>query len=285
VELFRISRGEAGWSAPIHVPGDGASGPTSFEWEIDVARFTLLGIVGLGPQPTCPCGTIHFVTQDWSGDWLPEDNLTVHHDHFNWPFSPRIDIGWDNVEHVFWYQRTSSEFMEPLGGALEYWTFDDGSWTDRGSFLDDFDRGIGTRVDVGVTPDGARSVLAWSRTDTIDGEPQLEQVFLARSTTLTAAPPADLPRPAVALAAWPNPFNPRVNLAVTLPVAGALRLDVYDARGRHVRRVHHDAVSAGRHAFAWDGTLTSGRKAPSGVYFAQATYDAGKVVRKLVLTE
>jgi flagellar hook assembly protein FlgD len=72
---------------------------------------------------------------------------------------------------------------------------------------------------------------------------------------------------------------------VPLPAAGALRLDVYDARGRRVRQVHHGAVSAGRHAFAWDGTLAGGRKAPSGVYFAQATCDAGKAVRKLVLTE
>ena len=283
--LYRISQGDTGWTPPFFIPGDGASGPTSFGSEIDVARHQSVGIVGLGPQPTCPCGTVHFVARDVYSSWQPEENITVNHGHFDWPYTPSIDADWNDVMHLFWYQRTSSEYLEPLRDALEYWTYDDGQWTDRGGFLDHLDRGLGWRVDLGVAPDGTASVLAWSKTDTIDGEPQLEQIFMARSTAVTAAPGEIVPVPVIELAAWPNPFNPRVNLAVTVPRDGVVRVEVYDARGRRVRRVHDGLLTAGRHEFAWDGTLINGLSAPSGVYFAQVVAGGGKVVRKVVLAE
>jgi hypothetical protein len=283
VELFRFHRGENGWTAPERVPGDGDQGPTPFEWEFDVVHYQQIGIVGLGPQPTCPCGSIHFVGHDGNG-WLPQDHLTVDHGEYDWPFSPRIAAGWDGPLHAFWYQRTAGQFMEYLGDALEYWTWDDGTWTDAGAFLHHLDRGIGRRVDVGVVPDGSASVLVWSQVDTVDGEPQLEQVFMARQSSVSGGQ-ALLPAAPATLTAWPNPFNPRVNLAVTLPQDGSVRLDAHDARGRLVRTLHHGALAAGRHAFVWDGRLDTGRQAPSGVYLARAGTGAGIVTRKLVLAE
>ena len=283
-ELFRINREETGWTPPSHIPGDGASGPTSLTTEFDVVRTVNEGIVGLGPQPTCPCGSIHFLWRD-DYHWQPEEDITVNHDHYDWPFSPRIDADWNDVMHVFWYQLASAPNLEPHRDSLEYWTFEDGQWTDRGGFLDHLERGLGWRVDVGVSPDGTASVMAWSKTDTIAGEPQLEQVFMARSTEAMAAPSAAVPAPVVELAVWPNPFNPRLNLAVTVLRDGMVRVEVFDARGRRVQRVYDGLLTAGRHELVWDGTLTSGRAAPSGVYFAQVVAGGGKVVRKVVLAE
>ena len=44
-------------------------------------------------------------------------------------------------------------------------------------------------------------------------------------------------------------------------------------------------LDAGRHEFAWDGTLDGGQRAPSGIYFARAAAGVGSEVCKLVLTE
>ncbi len=287
LELFRTYRDEMVWTAPVRIPGDGLNGPTAFEAEFDVARSTSIGVVGLGPQPTCPCGTIHFLACDVYGDWQPEQNITVPYAYFDWPHSPRIDMGWDDVMHIFWYQLDTDNQMHAHRERLEYRTYDDGVMTDAGGMFESmpFRRGIGSRVDVGVTPDGARSVLAWSKTDTIDGIPQLEQIFLARSTVVSAAPDNTPHPPAVTLSAWPNPFNPRVNLEVRLPVAGPMKVDIYDTRGRHVQRVYEGTVNPGTHHLAWDGTMTGGGKAPSGVYVARVVADMETVTRKLVLAE
>jgi hypothetical protein len=71
------------------------------------------------------------------------------------------------------------------------------------------------------------------------------------------------------LAAWPNPFNPRVNLAWELAAPGRLELAVYDLRGRLVRQLLHDAAVADRGHVVWDGTDGTGRAMPSGVYLVE----------------
>jgi hypothetical protein len=74
---------------------------------------------------------------------------------------------------------------------------------------------------------------------------------------------------------WPNPFNPRVTLRVSVPRgrsasaadAGThVRADVFDVRGRLVRRLVDEKVPAGSYEHVWDGHDTAGRALPSGVY-------------------
>lgn len=282
-ELYRIFMTDTGWTAPLHVPGDGASGPTSFESSFDVARSADVGIVGLGAQPTCPCGSIHFLKHDDVGGWQPEERITVDHGYYDWPFSPHIDMGLDGVMHLFWYQLTSGSQLDPRTDHLEYWIHDDGAWTNAGHFLEHLDTGIGWRVDIGVSPNASASVLAWSHTDTIDGEPQLEQIFMARSTTITAVANNELSGPAVGLSVRPNPFNPSTTLAYSLPAPGRSSVSIYDTRGRSLRTLRSGYQDAGLYETTWDGCDTAGRAMPSGVYFARFECDAGESMQKLVL--
>lgn len=64
-------------------------------------------------------------------------------------------------------------------------------------------------------------------------------------------------------AAYPNPFNPQTSFSVRLARAQQLRVDVYDALGRRVARLHDGPAEAHRTlSFTFDaGTL------PSGLYF------------------
>jgi hypothetical protein len=98
---------------------------------------------------------------------------------------------------------------------------------------------------------------------------------------MTAAPAAP---PALALGRnFPNPFNPRTTLPVTLREAGAARLDVLDASGRLVRRLHDGALAAGDHAFVWDGTDAAGGAVGSGVYLYRLRTAEGARTRKMLL--
>ena len=71
------------------------------------------------------------------------------------------------------------------------------------------------------------------------------------------------------LAAMPNPFNPRTDLAFSLPQAGQVRIDVYDVSGRRLIRLADGGFSAGDHRLPWDGRDECDRPQPSGVYFAR----------------
>jgi hypothetical protein len=66
--------------------------------------------------------------------------------------------------------------------------------------------------------------------------------------------------------ARPNPFQEETAIAFSLPYGGDWRVDVYDAGGRHVRRMAIPG-EPGRGSFVWDGRTTNGAPAAAGVYF------------------
>ncbi|MEZ4388831.1 MAG: hypothetical protein R3D98_14905 [Candidatus Krumholzibacteriia bacterium] len=76
-------------------------------------------------------------------------------------------------------------------------------------------------------------------------------------------PTVGLPR----LALYPNPFNPRTTVEVSLPGGGVGSLEVLDLRGRVVARPWSGVVDATAPlAVSWDGVDTLGQALPSGVY-------------------
>jgi hypothetical protein len=276
-----------GWSTPVYVPGDGGSAPSPIEGFFDVVTHGPLNrsVFGLGPQPTCPCGTVHHLEYTQSAGWLPQENLTVDHNYMNWPKSPRVGADPEGRVHAFWYQKGSGMGLEPLSETLEYWVKDDAGWTEEGGFLDEQEGApLEPYVGLDVSPNGD-VVMAWSRRDTIDGVPQPEQVWIARPHD-----PADVPEPGViaetvALSAWPNPFNPSVRLAMEVTHPGYTSLELFDLRGRRVVQLFAGHLHAGRREVDWDGRDAAGRPAASGVYFARLVTEDGRAVQKLVLAE
>ena len=84
---------------------------------------------------------------------------------------------------------------------------------------------------------------------------------------------------------WPNPFNPRTSIRLTVSSASETSVRVLDARGRHVRTVHEGPLTAGEHVFAWTGLDDDGRRVGSGVYFVHAAAGAIRATRKMVLVQ
>lgn len=115
---------------------------------------------------------------------------------------------------------------------------------------------------------GAPATLATMRQDRPQGwwdDLQLPQ-FAEDSDVLAEQPPAVDQRP---LVVSPNPFNPRTTVAFYLPNAAAVKLDVFDIRGRRVVTLLDRLVDAGGHEIVWTGEDTDRRAVASGVYFVR----------------
>lgn len=61
---------------------------------------------------------------------------------------------------------------------------------------------------------------------------------------------------------FPNPFNPVTTIDYSIPMAGDVRVTVYDITGREVAELVNAYQNAGRYAVAWDGAQSA-----SGIYF------------------
>ncbi|MEZ4386174.1 MAG: T9SS type A sorting domain-containing protein [Candidatus Krumholzibacteriia bacterium] len=97
---------------------------------------------------------------------------------------------------------------------------------------------------------------------------------------LTAVGDDEVPAPtAVALTAYPNPFNPATVIEYTVGRAGPVSLAVFDLAGRRVATlVDGEHRDAGRHTVGY----TADRSA-SGVYFVRLQTAGGEATEKIVL--
>ncbi len=269
-----------GWGTPALVPG------SLVGQEFDVVRSYGIHVLGLGPAPTCPCGSISYQIRTDSSGWQEPEDMTAHYAEYDWPKSPKIVHDSDFNVHAFWMQYSTASDFTPWRNTLEYRVLEDGVWTDEGDFLDEPGHGppLGARVAITAFP-SAYPVLAWTRRDTINSVPQPMQIWIARQQAPAAAPEPNIVQPKLALTAWPNPFNPLVNLAFELDRTQSVRLDVFDARGRRVAGLLDGLAESGRTEISWAGKDNSGRSLPSGVYFARLITGSEKAVFKLMLTE
>jgi hypothetical protein len=83
-------------------------------------------------------------------------------------------------------------------------------------------------------------------------------------------------------AAYPNPFNPRVDIPFEMAADDHVQISVYDTSGRLVAVLLDDARPAGEHVVTWHGADGNGRQVASGVYLVRlqspASADSGKLV-------
>ena len=115
---------------------------------------------------------------------------------------------------------------------------------------------------------GAWSVYPFFESGTIIVSSTGEGLFIVEPTNLrllTDTETAAVPASFVLSAAYPNPFNPRTTLTVTLQQAHPVRVAAYDLLGREVALLHDGMLSAGVHALTFEATGL-----PSGTYLVKA---------------
>lgn len=111
-----------------------------------------------------------------------------------------------------------------------------------------------------------------------------DQLGLAGVPAAAAAVPG---RPAAGyrlLPNRPNPFNPATTIRFELPAHEPVRIELFDATGRRVRRLVQGAgFAAGDHAVQWDGRNEHGVRVASGVYVCRIEAGAWSASQSIVI--
>jgi len=83
---------------------------------------------------------------------------------------------------------------------------------------------------------------------------------------------------------YPNPFNPTTTIEYTLLAPARVEIEIFNAKGKLVKRVESAVRDAGTFTAQWDATNTRGVRQASGIYFYQLKLnDVAVEMRKMVL--
>jgi hypothetical protein len=106
---------------------------------------------------------------------------------------------------------------------------------------------------------------------------QVDNVYFNRYVTAAVTDMAPSPARHRLVEHFTSMSKGAVDVAFSLPVAGRVRLDVYDALGRSVAVAFDDVVSAGRHRVRWQASI------PAGTYVCRLQAPGEAETWKMVL--
>lgn len=103
------------------------------------------------------------------------------------------------------------------------------------------------------------------------------------TATGVASTPDGTPAVTRLLGNSPNPFNPRTTISFETARQSRVAIEIYDVRGRLVRRLADRMFVVGRHTVVWDGKDSRGAEPASGIYFTRLRTEGSDEVRKMML--
>lgn len=77
---------------------------------------------------------------------------------------------------------------------------------------------------------------------------------------------ASIPDKPSLVKAYPNPFNTSVNLEWSVPVAGNVKVEIIDIKGRVIKEIFSGKSHPGKFNAVWDGKDDENESMPSGIY-------------------
>ena len=81
--------------------------------------------------------------------------------------------------------------------------------------------------------------------------------------------------------AYPNPFNPTVNIDFSIPEEADITIQIFDLLGRNVFNHEQNFNTAGKYRFQWHGVNDLGTPIASGVYFVTIQHKANIFKQKI----
>ena len=125
-----------------------------------------------------------------------------------------------------------------------------------------------------------------ARCPTVIFEPyQTDSLILSTQTDVDGEGDPRLPTRVSLRQNYPNPFNAESRIGFALPVAGEVRLDVFNVLGRRVRTLLRRRLAAGEHEVVFDGTDASGAQLATGVYLYRVWTPSAQATRKMILVK
>lgn len=82
---------------------------------------------------------------------------------------------------------------------------------------------------------------------------------------------------------YPNPFNPSTKINFSVQSQVAVKIRIFDVRGRQLTTLIDKVHSPGNYFIEWNGTSDSGEVMPSGVYFYEMLVGGNREAKRLVL--
>jgi minor extracellular serine protease Vpr len=139
---------------------------------------------------------------------------------------------------------------------------------------------------------GAGSVLGWyNRADQNYSDGYTPTYYNLLITADIAVPVTEVERISSAVPTsymlsqnYPNPFNPSTNIEYSIPIKGAVKLQIFDILGRSIATVVDEVQDAGIYHTTWTGKTNNGSAMSSGVYFYRLESGSfSKTARMLLL--
>jgi len=88
----------------------------------------------------------------------------------------------------------------------------------------------------------------------------------------------------IAVAAYPNPFNPSLNINVgVLNIHERLNIAVYNVKGQKIKNLHDGLPTGNNFTVVWNGNDENGVSMASGVYFIRVNNETEQDVKKVLL--
>ena len=81
--------------------------------------------------------------------------------------------------------------------------------------------------------------------------------------------------------AYPNPFNPYVNISYELPNLENVTVNIVNLLGQNVKTLVNSIHSPGSYTYTWNGKDEKGLDVNSGMYFAIINYESGRSILKI----
>jgi len=115
---------------------------------------------------------------------------------------------------------------------------------------------------------------------TMDSDLSIVAHFQPDSTTLVVG---DSPVVLALAPIRPNPSLAGARIRFSLPQPARVRLAIFDASGRTIRKLEDRELAPGRHDLAWDGRRDSGEPASAGVYWVALVADGRNLTRRFAM--
>jgi hypothetical protein len=146
-------------------------------------------------------------------------------------------------------QSSSYELIDVVGQTAAQ-VLESSSYTVRGGFLYDF-------ISVGIDDDSGRDIL--------------------------------FPRTYALGQNYPNPFNPSTTIRFDIPGSAGeavnVRLDIFNMRGQHTRKLLDRESGPGTYTVHWDGRNSRGEQVGSGIYLYRVVAGEFTAIRKMAMVK